>query len=127
MRARQKYGVCLMGLLVVAHAADLKEEEWYGAKSLKGSFQVYGGTLSEMLPPSAKDRKVSLRFTGLLAKDLFNQIGPDVEKADSCSSATDFPERRMVDVACVYTQADGYICYFDINVPAGNSTYGVIC
>lgn len=127
MSARQIYVVCLMGLFAVAHAADRKEEEWYGAKPLKGSYQVYGGTLSGMLPPSAKDQKVSLRFTGPLAKDLFSQIGPDVKKADSCSSAIDFRERRRGDVACVYTKADGYICYFGLNVPTGKSTYGVIC
>lgn len=127
MNARLVCAVSALALFSLAQAAEKKQEEWYGAKPLKGNYQVYGGTLSEMLPPTPKDRKVSFRFTGPFAKDLFNQIGPDVKRADSCSSAADFRERRRGDLDCIYTKGDGYICYFGLDVRTGKSTYGALC
>ena len=88
--------ICIAGALALFSLAQAgeKEQEWEGAspKPLSGDYQVYGGTLSEMLPPTAKDRKVAFMFKGQLAKDLFNQIGPDAK--DSCSAAADYRERN---------------------------------
>src|SRR4051812_35034238 len=90
--------VSALALFPLAQAGEKKDESRYGSKPLKGDYYVYGGTLSEMTPPTQKDRKVSFMLTGLLAKDLFNQIGPDVKKEDLCSSAADFRERRRGDL-----------------------------
>jgi hypothetical protein len=114
-------------LFSLAQADEKASEDWYGPKPLKGNYQVYGGSLSDMVPPTSKDRKVSIRFTGQFAKDLFNQIAPDVKKVDSCSSAADFRERRRGDIDCVFTKADGYICYLGLDVSTGKSTDGIIC
>lgn len=122
--------VCIVGaltLLSVARAGDKWEEGRYGAKPLKGDYYVYGGTLSEMAPPTPKDSKVSIMLTGQLAKDLFSQIGPDVKKADACSSAPDYRQRRRGDLDCVYTKDGGYVCYFGLDVRSGKGTYGTIC
>lgn len=107
--------------------ADEKKPEWEGAlpKPLRGDYQVYGGTLSEMLPPTKKDRKVAFMFKGPLAKDLFDQIGPDAK--DSCSAAADYRERNRGDLSCTYTKDNGYACYFGLDVPTGKSTNGSIC
>lgn len=105
-----------------------KQPEWTGEpKPLRGDYQIYGGTLSEMLPPTPGDRKVAIMFKGPLAKDIFQQIGPNVKSADACSSATDFKERRRGDVSCTYTKAGGYTCYFGMDLRTGKSTYGAIC
>jgi hypothetical protein len=114
-------------LCSLAQSAEKKEEGRYGATPLKGDYYMYGGTLSEMTPPTQKDRKVSFMFTGQLAKDLFNQIGPDVKKVDACSSAADYRERRRGDLSCVYTKDGGYSCSFGLNVDSGKGTYGSIC
>jgi hypothetical protein len=126
MNRRSACAAGVFFLLSLAHA-DEKPTEWAGAppKPLRGNYQIYGGTLSEMLPPSRKDRKVAFMFTGPLAKDLFDQIGPDAK--DSCSAASDYRERNRGDLSCTYTKAQGYACYFGLDVPTGKSTNGSIC
>lgn len=125
MKARLVGAVCALAIMSLAIAEE-KKQEWQGAPSLPlhGDYQVYGGTLSEMQPPSSKDRKVSFMFKGPLARDLFNQIGPDVK--DSCSAAPGYRERRRGDLACTHDQ-DGYLCYFGLDVVTGKGTNGSIC
>lgn len=94
MKASLAFIGIALAFLSSARADDKKDEGRYGATPLKGDYYVYGGTLSEMLPPTRRDRKVSLMFTGVLAKDLFDQIGPDVKI--SCSGASDYRERNRV-------------------------------
>ena len=117
--------LAMMPLLVTA--GEKKDEGRYQATPLKGDYYLYGGTLAEMEPPTQKDRKVAFMFTGPLAKELFNGIGPDVKRADACSSDPDYRERRRGDLHCVLTMQDGYTCYFGLNVPTGKSTYVSIC
>lgn len=120
--------VCIVSALVlipVAQAAAQKEEGRYLAKPLKGDYYTYGGTLSEMMPPTRKDRKVAFMFKGPLAKELFDQIGPDAKM--SCSGAPDYRERNRGDLSCTFTKDDGYACYFGLDVPTGKSTNGSIC
>lgn len=112
-------------LLVVA--GERKDEGRYLATPLKGDYYLYGGTLAEMTPPTQKDQKVAFMFKGQLAQDLFNRIGPDVRKADACSSAPDYRERRRGDLHCVFTKVDGFSCYLGLNVPTGKSANGSIC
>lgn len=94
-------------------------------RPLKGDYQVYGGTLSEMLPPTAKDRKLAMMLGGPLAKDLFDQIGPD--RKASCSDAPGYRERRRGDLTCTYTRGEGYACYIGIDIATGKSMLGSIC
>jgi hypothetical protein len=115
-----------LGLFSLARAGE-KKPEWQGAPPLplRGNYQIYGGTLSEMRAPTQKDRKVAFMFSGPLAKDLFNQIGPDAK--DACSAAEDYRERNRGDLSCTYTKDQGYICYLGLDVPSGKSTNGSIC
>jgi hypothetical protein len=124
MSARLVLLVSALALFSLTDAAEKKAQGRYFATPLKGNYYVYGGTISEMLPPTAKDRKVSLLFTGPLAKDLFNQIGPDAKHA--CSAAAGYHERRKGDLVCILDE-DGYSCYLGLDVTTGKSTYGVIC
>jgi len=119
-----------LALLSRVQAADTtskkQAERWsFAPKPLRGDYQVYGGTLSEVQPPTARDRKVAFMFKGPLAKDLFEQIGPDAK--DSCSDASGYRERNRGDLSCTYTKEDGYACYFGLDVPTGKSTNGSIC
>ena len=127
MKARLVCVIGALALLSIAQAAPKKEEGRYLAKPLKGDYYVYGGMLGEMVPRTQKDRKVSFMVTDTLAQDLFNQIGPDVKKDESCSSAADYRERRKGDLNCVYTKESGYACYFGVDVVTGKSMHGTIC
>ena len=96
-------------------------------KPLRGDYQIYGGTLSEMLPPTSNDKKVAFMVTGPAAKDLFLQIGPDVARENACSAAKDYRERRRGDLSCVHMKSEGYSCYFGIDLKTGRGMYGAIC
>lgn len=121
--------ICTACALIIFSAAlaEQRKAEWEGAppKPLRGDYQIYGGTLSEMIAPTKNDRKVAFMFKGQLAKDLFDQIGPD--EKDSCSAAADYRERNRGDLSCTFTKTGGYACYFGLNVVTGKSTHGSIC
>ncbi|MES2118088.1 MAG: hypothetical protein V4578_23175 [Pseudomonadota bacterium] len=125
MNARLLCATGALALLSLASAGE-KNQEWQGAppKPLSGNYQVYGGTLSEMLPPTAKDQKVAFMFKGPLAKDLFAQIGPDVK--ESCSTDAGYRERRRGQLVCTHDE-NGYLCYFGLDVVTGKGTFGSIC
>jgi hypothetical protein len=125
MSARAVFIVAAFALYSLAEAAD-KPEAWDGRpKPLKGDYQVYGGELGDMVPPTKKDQKVAFLFKGPLAKGLFDQIGPDTKTP--CSGAEDYRERNKGDLSCTYTKKEGYSCYFGLDVPTGKSTNGSIC
>lgn len=120
--------VAVAGLVVAssAQAVDKPPESWsFQPKPLKGGYQVYGGTLSEVQPPSPKNRKVSLVLEGQLARELFEQIGPDRKKV--CGAASDHRVRLKGDLACVRNKRDGYACYLGIDERTGKSTRGAGC
>ncbi|SDE54087.1 hypothetical protein SAMN05428966_10922 [Massilia sp. PDC64] len=124
MNARTVCLVSALALLPLAHAADKKEEGRYLAKPLKGDYYVYGGSIGDSTPPTEKDRKLSVMLTGPLAKDLFDHMGPD---AKACGAAPDYRERGRGDLSCTWSKADGYACYFGIDVRTGKSTIGITC
>ena len=106
-------GASLTLSLATLAAEKPKPETWDGSpKPLKGDYQVYGGTLSEGVPPTKKDRKVAFMFSGPLGKDLFDQIGPDLK--DACGAGSDHRTRRRGDLSCIWTKDDGYACYFGL-------------
>lgn len=121
--------LCIIAGLVlnsVAQAADKKPENWGGSpKPLKGDYQIYGGELTELVAPSKKDRKVAIMFTGPLAKQLFDNVGPDTKTP--CSGAADYRERRRGDLSCTFNNADGYACHLGLDVPTGKSINGSTC
>ena len=96
-------------------------------RSLNGSYQIYGGSLAEMQPPSPGDAHVSFRFKGRSASDLFDSIGPDVKKQDACSGVAGYRERRRGHLLCVRTKEDGPTCYLGLDLRKGKSDAGAVC
>lgn len=93
-------------------------------KPIKGTDQVYDRGLGDMAPPKKKDRKLSISFTGALAKDLFDQIGPDMK--DACDASPTHSERQRGDLDCVRDGKE-YVCYLGLDVLTGKSMAGAIC
>lgn len=108
--------------LPAAHSAPSAE-----ARPLNGSYQIHGGSLAEMQPPSPGDAHVSFRFKGRSASDLFDSIGPDVKKRDACSGMAGYRERRRGHLLCVRTKEDGPTCYLGLNLRNGKSDAGAVC
>lgn len=125
MKARLVWILSALALLPLAQATEKSEEGRYLAKPLKGDYYVYGGSIGDSTPPTKNDRKLSLMFTGTLAKELFDQIGPDAKH--SCSASPDYRERSRGDLTCTWTKDHGYSCYLGLDVPTGKSIRGSIC
>lgn len=125
MTARVVFIVVALALCSLTQAAEKAETQSFGQKPLKGDYLIYGGELGDTVPPTKKDRKVAFTFKGPLAKDLFDQIGPDTK--DACGAAPDHRIRDRGDLSCVWDKRGGYACYFGLDVPTGKSTYGSIC
>lgn len=126
MKTRSVSFVGAIMLLSLAQAGERKQES-AEPRPLSGNYQVYGGSLAEMQPPTPNDRNLSFMFVGQTAKDLFNYIGPDIKKENACSGAADYRERRRGDLQCVYSKDSGYTCYLGLNLRAGKSEPGSIC
>jgi len=121
-------GILLVAALVLhspTRAADKPEPQSFSQMPLRGDYLIYGGELGDTVPPTKNDRKVAFAFKEPLAKDLFNQIGPD--RKDVCGAAPDQRRRERGDLSCTWDRRDGYICYFGLDVPTGKSMYGSIC
>ncbi|MDN4053033.1 hypothetical protein QPK32_08085 [Massilia sp. YIM B02763] len=125
MSARIVFLVAALTLYSLTQAAEKQETSAGGPKPLKGDYWVYGGELGDTVPPTKNDRKVAFTFRGPLAKELFDQIGPD--NKDTCGAAPDHRIRDRSDLSCVWDKRDGYTCYFGLDVAKGKSTYGSIC
>ena len=125
MSARLMFVVAALALHSLTQAAEKPENQGSGQAPLKGDYLIYGGELGDTVPPTKKNRKVAFTFKGRLAKDLFDQIGPD--NKDTCGAAPDHRIRDRGDLSCIWDKRDGYVCYFGLDVPTGKSTYGVIC
>lgn len=121
MSARITFSFAVL-VLCSAASAD-RPQPLKGA--LKGDYWIYGGSLGDTVPPTKNDRKVAFTFTGPLAKELFEQIGPD--NKDACGAAPDYRIRDRGDLSCTWDKRDGYVCHFGLDVPKGKSTYGSIC
>jgi hypothetical protein len=125
MSARSVFIAAALALCSLTLAAEKPETTGAGPKPLKGEYWIYGGELGDTVPPTKKNMKVAFTFKGPLAKELFDQIGPD--RKDTCGAGPDRRIRFRRDLACIWDKGDGYVCYFGLDVPTGKSTNGSIC
>ena len=120
--------VCIIGALALfslAQAAEKKQEWTPEFKPFSGRYQVYSGSPSEKQAPTSADKQASVVITGRAAKDLFEQIGPDVK--DACGSVSNDRQRHKGDLDCVYAKEHGYECFIGIDLRTGKSTQGSVC
>lgn len=120
--------ICTAGALALSSAVSAaeKQQEWTPEfKPFSGRYQVYSGSPSERQPPTPSDKQASVVLTGRAAKDLFDQIGPDVK--DACSSDPNYRERRKGHLDCSRTKENGYQCFIGIDLKTGKSTNGSVC
>ncbi len=127
MNARQVLAICMLPLCSLSQATDTTKPETGQARPLIGNYLIYGGSVADMRPPTPADRNLSLRFEGQTAKDLFENIGPDVKKAKACTDDPDYRERRRGDLTCVYWKSSGYRCLLGLDLRSGKSIIGGTC
>lgn len=127
MNASQVFAIGALLLFSRSHAAEKAKPDTAAPRPLNGNYQVYGGSLSDMLPPTPTDRNLTFQFEGKTAKDFFDYIGPDVKKEKACTSDPDYRERRRGDLLCAYWKDSGYRCFLGLDLRSGKSSNGSIC
>jgi hypothetical protein len=127
MRTHHVFALAAFALLSLTAAAEKSKPETAEPRPLRGDYQVYGGSLGDMLPPTPRDRSLAFHFEGQTARDLFDYIGPDVKKERACSDDPAYRERRRGDLLCVYWKDKGYRCFLGLNLQTGKSENGGIC
>lgn len=110
---------------VLAIFIALTNQAHAAPKPLKADYVIYSGDLGEQMPPTKTDRKISINVTGQPAKDIFDEIGPDIKAA--CLTGKGQRERRKGNVWCYYLPRNGYACYFGFDLRTGNSIDGGEC
>lgn len=114
-------------LFLLAYASTGKP--WDGTyTSYKVSYLTYSNELDEKQPPTRTDRKMAFMVEGLMAKDMFESIGPDLK--ETCGASPRLRIREKGDVECTYdkdTPSAPYACRFGLNLATGKSIPGSTC
>jgi hypothetical protein len=115
--------------LVSAGESDKKQlGQWH---PLQATYMIHSGGTAYAEPPTGTDRALTVQFNGDAAKQLFDQLGPDVK--ETCSDATGDRERRNKAAVCTYTarlenpQNSHYRCWIGIDLRTGAGSARVSC
>lgn len=99
---------------------------------LPAEYKIHSGNTAYSELPTKADSAITAAFKGEAARQLFEQIGPDVR--DRCGVANKGDrERRKKGVMCLYeTQLDNpsdshYRCWIGINLRTGEGDVRVSC
>ncbi|TRX75987.1 hypothetical protein [Pseudomonas mangiferae] len=120
--------VPLSSLLVSATSIardDLEHAPDY--QPLSGVYKLYGGELSDPVPPTRKDQKLAIGIEGEDARRLFEAIGPDIR--DACTEGTGIRvrARRSSQFECIRWEDGQYRCSLGIDLNSGKPIPGSTC
>jgi hypothetical protein len=122
-----------VGLCQLASAgeSDKKPHELNAWNPLQARYKIHsGGTAYSELPTKA-DGVFTVAFRDEAARQLFEQIGPDVKPV--CDDAKGYRERRKKGAFCTYTdrlenpQNAHYRCWVGIDLRTGEGDVRVSC
>jgi hypothetical protein len=118
--------------LAIAGPNEKRPHELNRWNPLPAEYKIHSGNTAYSELPTKADSAITVAFKGEAAKQLFDQIGPDVK--DSCvASSKGDRERRKKGVSCLYeTQLDSptdshYRCWIGIDLRTGEGDVRVPC
>lgn len=122
-----------VGLCQVASAGEAQKKyhelnEW---NDFQASYKIHSGNTAYSEPPTKADSAITVAFRDEAAKQLFDQIGPDVK--DGCSATKGYRERRKKGAFCTYTPRlenpanAHYRCWIGIDLRTGEGDVRVSC
>ena len=130
------YKLTLLSLVAACQLASAGESEkkthelnqW---NQLEARYKIHSGNTAYSEPPTGTDSTITVAIRNEAAKQLFEQIGPDVR--DACSDAKGTRERRKKGIFCTYTdrlenpENAHYRCWIGIDLHTGESNVRVPC
>ena len=114
-------------LLLIPIAVDAAKNWHFAYRPAVAKYAIYGGELGDEVAPTSNNKKISIFLDGTAARDVFEQIGPDL--TDVCGANSDNRIREKDDgaISCSFSRRDGYRCYFGFDLKSGKSIGGVTC
>lgn len=125
--------LALVALCQLAHAGQNEKKrhalnEW---NPLDANYKIHSGNTAYSEPPTKADSAITVTFRDESARQLFEQIGPDIKPV--CDDAPGYRERRKKGAFCSYTarlenpQNPHYRCWIGIDLRTGESDVRVPC
>lgn len=118
--------------LASAAPSEKKQHELNRWNPLQAEYKIHSGGTAYSELPTKNDSALTISFKGEAAKQLFDQIGPDVK--DNCGASDPGDrERRKKGALCLYeTRLDSptdshYRCWIGINLRSGEGDVRVSC
>lgn len=102
--------------------------EW---NSLNANYKIHSGNTAYSELPTKADSAISVAFRDESARQVFEQIGPDIKPV--CDDAPGYRERRKKGVFCSYTarlenpKNAHYRCWIGIDLRTGEGDVRVPC
>jgi hypothetical protein len=102
--------------------------KWTGANRplTSASYLIYSGEVGDRRPPTNADKKLAIAIRGQAARQIFENIGPDV-KGVSCSAEDGERMRSKGEIWCSYMPSDGYMCFLGFDLRTGQPYSGGSC
>ena len=117
--------------LVNAGESEKKPHELNEWNPLQASYKIHSGGTAYSELPTNDDSALTVAFRDEAAKQVFEQIGPDVKSA--CNDAPGYRVREKKGVYCSYTprlenpKNAHYRCWVGINLRTGEGDVRVSC
>jgi hypothetical protein len=118
--------------LASAGGNEKKPHELNRWNPLQAEYKIHSGNTAYSELPTKTDSALTVAFNGEAAKQLFDQIGPDVKNSCGASDKGD-RRRKKKGALCLYeTQLDSptdshYRCWIGINLRTGEGDVRVPC
>lgn len=117
--------------LASANSNEKKPHELNAWNPLNADYKIHAGNTAYSEPPTKIDRALTVAFENEAAKQLFEQIGPDIKPV--CDDTKGYRERRKKGAFCSYTDRlenpanAHYRCWIGINLRTGEGDVRVPC
>lgn len=100
--------------------------EWK-LRPLNAEYVIYGGGLGDTYAPKRGDIRLAVYVSGKAAKEIFDSIGPDRNRANECGTEDGSRVRRRGEISCMLHPKQGYFCDFGFDLTTGKPHGGSIC
>lgn len=117
--------------LAMAGPNEKKRHELNGWNPLDADYKIHSGNTAYSELPTKADSAITVAFENESARQLFEQIGPDIKPV--CDDAKGYRERRRKGALCTYTDRlenpknAHYRCWIGIDLRTGEGDVRVPC
>lgn len=94
-------------------------------KPIQGKYGIIGGAIGDPHAPTSRDKKVVFSVEGSAAKEMFDEIGPDIK--GTCGTEDGGRVRQRQALSCRYRKGEGHVCDYGLDLVTGKTVPGSTC